>query len=171
VPRPRPEHSPRPADGRLRVAAIAVGGSLGTLARYGVERALAGPTLGFPWPTLVVNVVGSFLLGMLVIAMVERWPPSRYARPFAAIGFCGGFTTFSTLVVEADQRAQHGRVGLAAAYVLVSLVAGLLAAAVGMGLARGRLLPAAGDGTFPDPDDVGLLGGDPVPRRPDGRSA
>lgn len=115
-------------------------------------------------------MAGSFLLGVLVTAMVERWPPSRYARRFAAIGFCGGFTTFSTLVVEADQRAQHGRVGLAAAYVLVSLVAGLLAAAVGMGLARGRLLPVAGDGTFPDPDDVGLLG-DPVPRRPDGRSA
>ena len=85
-----------------------------------------------------------------------------------AIGFCGGFTTFSTMVVEAAQRGQHGRVGLATLYLAVSLVAGLLAAAAGIGLARGRLLPAGPEESFPDPDDVGMLGDRP-PAAPSAR--
>jgi hypothetical protein len=97
--------------------------------------------------------------------MVERWSPTRFARPFVAIGFCGGFTTFSTMVVEAAQRGQHGRVGLAAVYLAVSLVAGLLAAGMGIGLARGRLLPVVPEVSFPDPDDLGSLG-DRLPAAP-----
>jgi CrcB protein len=145
----------------LRVTAIAVGGALGTLARYGVDRTLVPSPLGFPWPTFVVNVAGSFLLGLIMTLVIERWPPTRFVRPFAAIGFCGGFTTFSTLAVESAQRAQHGRVGLAATYVLVSLLAGMLAAGLGMTLARGRFWPLPGDHSLPDPDDVGSLAGEP----------
>ena len=85
-------------------------------------------------------MAGSFLLGLIVTLVVERWPPTRFVRPFAAIGFCGGFTTFSTLVVEAAQRVQHGRLGLAAGYLVASLVAGLAAAGVGMAAGPG---PAA----------------------------
>ena len=110
-----PQPGPATPRGTGRTAAPGVGhrrrGALGTLARYGVDRALAGPALGFPWSTLVVNLAGSFLLGVAVTVMVERWSPTRFARPFVAIGFCGGFTTFSTMVVEAAQRGQHGRVG------------------------------------------------------------
>jgi len=113
--------------------------------------------LGFPWATFAVNVAGSFLLGLIVTLSVERWPPTRFVRPFAAIGFCGGFTTFSTLAVEATQRVQHGRAGLAAAYVVASLAAGVLAATVGMTLGRGRLLPVPRDRPVPDPDDLGSL--------------
>lgn len=142
----------------VRLLAIALGGSLGTLARYGVNRALAGPALGFPWPTLTVNLVGSFLLGVLVTAVVERWPPTRFVRPLLAIGFCGGFTTFSTMAVESVQRTQHGRAGLAAVYLLVSVVGGVAAAALGIGVARGRMLPGPGDHSFPDPDDMGRIG-------------
>jgi CrcB protein len=141
----------------LRLVAIAVGGSLGTLARYATDRALVPAPLGFPWPTFTVNVAGSFVLGLIVTLSVERWPPTRFVRPFAAIGFCGGFTTFSTLAVEAAQRIQHGRAGLAAAYVAASLVAGVLAATAGMALARGRLLPVPRDRPVPDPDDLGSL--------------
>ena len=94
--------------GRQAIA-IGTGGALGTLARYGVDRGLSGPALGFPWATFAVNIAGSLILGYLIIAVIERWPPTRYVRPFAAIGFCGGFTTFSTLVVEVDQLGQHGR--------------------------------------------------------------
>ena len=115
------------------------------------------PPLGFPWATFTVNVAGSFVLGLIVTLVVERWPPTRFVRPFAAIGFCGGFTTFSTLAVEATQRVQHGRPGLAVAYVTASLVAGVLAATVGMTLARGRLLPVPRDRPVPDPDDLGSL--------------
>jgi CrcB protein len=140
----------------LRIAAIAVGGSLGTLARYGVERSLAVPTRQFPWATFLVNVAGSFLLGVVITLVVERWPPTRYVRPFAAIGFCGGFTTFSTLAVEVAQRGQHGHLGLAAGYLAASLGFGISAALLGTVVARGRLLPPPGT-PIPDPDDTGAL--------------
>jgi fluoride exporter len=149
----------RPAEPWGRVVAIAIGGAVGTLARYGTSRAVPAATLGFPWPTFLVNVTGSMLLGLVVTLLVERWPPTRFLRPFVAIGFCGGFTTFSTMVVEAAQRGQHGRAGLAAAYLVVSLAAGLVAAAVGIGLARGQFLPRGGRHAIPDPDDLGLLDG------------
>jgi fluoride exporter len=149
--------SDRPA---LRIGAIAAGGALGTLARYGVSRALITPALGFPWSTLAVNVAGSLLLGLIVTLVVERWPPTRFVRPFAAIGFCGGFTTFSTLMVELSQRGQHGRIAIAGLYLVVSLAAGLLAALAGMALARGRTAAAGPPGSIPVPDDLGGLAPD-----------
>jgi CrcB protein len=124
---------------------------LGTLARYGVELMAAPGPDGFPWGTLTVNVVGSFLLGAIVTVVVERWPRDRYLRPLVAVGFCGGFTTFSTLAVEVDQRVQNGHGILAAAYLVVTLVAGLGAALAGITVARGRLLPAVGT-ALADPD-------------------
>ncbi len=144
-------------EGLSRIVAIAVGGSLGTLARYGVERSLAVPTAQFPWATFLVNVAGSFLLGVVITLVVERWPPTRFVRPFAAIGFCGGFTTFSTLAVEVAQRGQHGHLGLAAGYLAASLVFGIAAALLGTVAARGRLLPPRG-ASIPDPDDTGVFG-------------
>jgi CrcB protein len=136
----------------LRIGAIAAGGALGTLARYGITRAIVPSPLGFPWSTFVVNAAGSLVLGFLVTMVVERWSPTRFVRPFAAIGFCGGFTTFSTMVVSAAQLGQHGRSGLAAVYLIASLAAGLLAVALGTVLARGRLAPAGRASSFPDPD-------------------
>ncbi len=150
-------HGPRVPEPSLRLVAIAVGGSLGTLARYGTDRLLVPSAAGFPWATFTVNVAGSLVLGLIVTLVVERWSPTRFVRPFAAIGFCGGFTTFSTLAVEAAQRTQHGRAGLAVVYVAASLVAGLAAATLGMALARGRLLPVPRDRPIPDPDDLGPL--------------
>ncbi len=147
-------HLPEPP---LRLLAIAGGGAIGTLARYGVVRNLAATSLGFPWPTFVVNVAGSFILGVIVTLVVERWPPTRFVRPFAAIGFCGGFTTFSTMVVEAVQQGQHGRVGPSALYLLASLAAGLVAAGLGITVVRGRILAIGGDRSIPDPDDLGVL--------------
>ena len=140
-----PHHGPGP------MVAIAVGGALGTLARYGVERAVVPAPDGLPWATLTVNVIGSFLLGLVVILVVERWPRDRYLRPLLAVGFCGGFTTFSTLAVEVDQRIQHGHGLIAVVYLILTLVAGLGAALAGMTVARGRLLPAVGAPSA-DPD-------------------
>jgi len=153
-----PHHGPGP------MAAIALGGALGTAARYGIERAAVPAPLGFPWATWTVNVVGSFVLGAVVTLVVERWPRDRYLRPLVAVGFCGGFTTFSTLAVEVDQRIQHGRGALAAVYLVATLVAGLVAALAGTTVARGRLLPTVG-AELPDPD---LLGGDEAADGPDG---
>ncbi len=146
-----PHHGPGP------LAAIAVGGTLGTLARYGVERGVVADPSGIPWATLTVNIVGSFLLGVVVTLVTERWPGDRFLRPLVAVGFCGGFTTFSTFAVEIDQRVRHGHAGVAAAYLLASLLAGLGAALAGITLARGRVLPAPGT---PGPVDPDLLAGD-----------
>jgi CrcB protein len=139
------------------MAAIAGGGALGTLARYVIERAVVVSPTGLPWATLSVNVLGSFLLGVVVTLVVERWPTDRYLRPLVAVGFCGGFTTFSTLAVEIDRRIQHGHIGVAAAYLGLSLVAGLGAALAGITLAGGRLHPSLTGASIPDPD---LLAGD-----------
>ncbi len=156
---PSPGAGPRPSvpQAPLRLVAIAVGGALGTLARYGTDRAVVVSAAGFPWATFAVNVTGSFILGLIMTLVVERWPPTRFVRPFAAIGFCGGFTTFSTLAVETAQRARHGHVALAAGYVAATLVAGVAAAMLGMAVARGRLLPATRNQPIPDPDDLGSL--------------
>ncbi len=140
----------------VRILAIAAGGSLGTLARYGLERAIAPPPLGFPWATMLANLLGSLLLGVIVTLVVERWPPTRFVRPLAAIGFCGGFTTFSTMVVETSQLGRHGRVGLGLLYLAVTLGLGLAAATLGIGLAR-RGLPVGARRPIPDPDDLGTL--------------
>ena len=148
-----PGHAAPPGPGPL--AAIAAGGALGTLARYGLERAVVPAPFGVPWATLVVNVVGSFVLGAVLTLVVNRWPRDRYLRPLVAVGFCGGFTTFSTLAVEVNQRVQHGRAGLAVAYLGITLVVGLAAALGGMAGGGGR----RGTPSVPsvDPD---LLSGD-----------
>jgi CrcB protein len=121
----------------LRLLAIAAGGALGTLARYGVDRAVAVSTEGFPWSTFAVNVAGSFLLGVILTLVTERWAPTRYVRPFAVIGFCGGFTTFSTFTVEAVRRTQDGHPAVAVIYLFASLVAGMAAVGLGVLVARG----------------------------------
>ena len=92
---------------------------------------------GIPWATLSVNVIGSFVLGVVVTLVTERWPRDRFLRPLVAVGFCGGFTTFSTFAVEIDQRVRHGHTGIALAYLAASLLAGIGAALAGITLARG----------------------------------
>ncbi len=157
----QPSNTPPLPEPLLRYAAIAVGGAAGTLARYGVDRALVTPDLGFPWATFTVNVIGSFLLGLVIVLVTERWSPTRFVRPLVAVGFCGGFTTFSTLMVDVARRGQHGRIGVALADLVVSLVAGAVAVVLGMAAGRGRFHPLRTDRSIPDPDDLGLLATDP----------
>jgi CrcB protein len=83
-----------------------------------------------------VNLIGSLAVGLVVVAALERVAPSRYFRPLLGTGFCGGLTTFSTFAVETDLLVKAGRVGTAAAYVVVSVVGGLVAVRIGMLLAR-----------------------------------
>jgi CrcB protein len=109
----------------------------GTLLRVAIGRALPAGTTGFPWATLVVNLVGSSLLGFIVVAALERLSPTRYFRPLLGTGFCGGLTTFSTFAVEMDLLVRAGRPGTAAVYLAVSLAGALAAARLGMVLARG----------------------------------
>ncbi|MBF9068449.1 CrcB family protein [Streptacidiphilus sp. NEAU-YB345] len=118
------------------LAVIALGGGIGSIARYGLSRAMPTPAGGFPWATFVTNVVGCAVLGALMYLVLEVWPPSRYRRPFLGVGICGGFTTFSTAVVESRGLLAGGHAGTAFAYLAGSLFAGLAAVAAGAALAR-----------------------------------
>ena len=130
---PRPRSTRRVARGRPAILlAIALGGALGSPSRYAIERVIPPGSGGFPWATFVINVSGSFVLGALLTVIIERWPPTRYARPFAAIGFLGAYTTFSTYMVETNLLVKDGAVAVAAIYVAGSLVLGLVAVYIGI---------------------------------------
>ncbi|MFP4512635.1 MAG: fluoride efflux transporter FluC [Acidimicrobiales bacterium] len=123
---------------------VALGGMAGAACRYGLGTLISTTPGDVPWDTFVENVAGAFLLGVVLSALVRRFPGSRYLRPFLAVGFLGSFTTFSALAVEADQLIRDGQAVLAAGYWVLSLVAGLSAAWVGIVLAR-SVLTAAGE--------------------------
>jgi CrcB protein len=130
---------PRPArrDRRLDIlAVIALGGGLGSVARYLLSTALPVRPGHFPWATFLINLSGCLLLGVLMVFVLEIWPPRRYVRPFAGIGILGGFTTFSTFAVEIRGLAAHDAWALADAYALGSLVGGVAAVWCGITLAR-----------------------------------
>lgn len=110
---------------------VAVGGVLGVLARFGVGR-LTLHHEQLIWSTVGINVVGSFLLGLLV---AEHWF-SRDVREGIGVGFLGGFTTFSTFSVQAVLEVDAGEPGRAFGYVVASVVGGLAAAAAGYALGR-----------------------------------
>ena len=117
-------------------AAVALGGMAGASARYGVSRLITVPAGGFPWATLTVNVTGAFAIGLLVAVLTAHRSHSLLLRALLGTGVLGGYTTFSTLSVEADVLVKDGRAGIAIAYIAVTLVAGL--AAVALGAAAGR---------------------------------
>ena len=118
------------------VPAVALGGALGGSARYAVDLLLPSGSGELPEATLAVNVVGSFLLALLLVLVLEVWPPTRHVRPFLAVGFLGSFTTFSTWMVELDQMLADGTTVLAVSYLAASLVAGVGAAVLGLLLGR-----------------------------------
>ena len=112
---------------------ILVGGAglAGVLARYGLTR-LTLHTEALLWTTVGINVVGSFLLGLLA---AEHWF-SRDAREAIGVGFLGGFTTFSTFSVQVVLEVDGGRSGKAVAYVIASVAGGIAAATAGYVLGR-----------------------------------
>ena len=126
------------------LAAVAAGGALGAAARYAIAGLLPVLPGAFPWATFWTNTVGSFLLGLLLIVMIERLGPTTTLRPFVATGLLGAFTTYATFAVETDLLVRAGRPALAAVYAVGSVVAGL--AAVWSGIVMGRTLMHAGRG-------------------------
>ncbi len=108
----------------------------GATARYELTRWIVTPAGGFPWATFVANVSGSLVLGFLLVLLLERFPPTRYARAFVGTGFLGAYTTFSTFSVETDLLLQDGHVAIAAVYVAASLAAGIVVAWLGVLLGR-----------------------------------
>jgi CrcB protein len=91
---------------------------------------------GFPWATFWTNISGSLVLGFIVVLVIERFPPTRYVRPFFAAGFLGAYTTFSTFAVETDLLIKARHLSTAALYASGSLAGGLAAAWAGILLAR-----------------------------------
>jgi CrcB protein len=118
------------------VAVVMIGGFAGGLTRYGIGQAWPTPAGSFPWAIWVVNTGGAFMLGLLLVVVLEVLPPTRYVRALVGTGFCGALTTFSSVVTGVDQLAAHGHAGLAAGYVFASLIAGLAAAFIGIAIGR-----------------------------------
>ena len=116
----------------MTTALVGAAGLAGVLARYGINR-LTLHTEALLWSTVGINVVGSFLLGLLA---AEHWF-SRDVREALGVGFLGGFTTFSTFSVQIVMEADAGRTGTAALYLAASVVGGVAAAAAGYAIARG----------------------------------
>jgi len=122
-----------------RFLLVAIGGALGSMARYGVGLAAGRmfPTSGWPWGTLTVNVVGGLAMGLLVGWMSARAGAGQETlRVFAAVGLLGGFTTFSAFSLEAVLMIERRDYGLAAAYVALSVVLAIAAVFAGLMLAR-----------------------------------
>jgi CrcB protein len=131
---PEPLTLPMP----VAIVLVAAGGVLGTACRYELELLAPAATGRFPLTTFAINVSGSLVLGWLVTLLTRRWerrPAAAAARPLVTTGFLGAFTTWSTYLVEVALLAKDGATGLAGAYLVASLVAGLVAATLGVGLA------------------------------------
>ncbi len=122
---------------------VAVGGALGAVSRY-VVYVLAGLLLGtgFPYGTLIVNIVGSFVMGVLVEGMALAWTIPEQARMFLTVGILGAFTTFSTFSLDVAVLYERGRLDLAAFYILTSVVCSVGALFAGLYVVRQVLVPA-----------------------------
>jgi CrcB protein len=118
------------------VAVIALGGMIGSTARFKLAEALPTAPGQFPWATFWTNMSGSFVLGFLLIILLERFPPTRYLRPFLATGVLGAYTTMSSYMVEVAQLIKDGHVTTGLVYGLGSLAIGLPLAYAGIVAAR-----------------------------------
>jgi CrcB protein len=109
----------------------ALGGALGALTRWALMAAMRGSPGGWPWATLVINLTGCFLLGALFAVLAARSPEPSWARAFLGVGVLGGYTTYSTFAVEVVKLVDAGALPLAVGYVLLSVVGGVAAVALG----------------------------------------
>jgi CrcB protein len=122
------------------ILSVAAGGAIGAVARYLVMSA-TGALMGssFPWSTLAVNVIGSFILGALVEAMALTWSVGLEFRAFLVVGVLGAFTTFSTFSLDVVVLYERGEFGAIAAYMIVSVILSVGALFAGLALVRAVL--------------------------------
>ena len=118
------------------LAAVSAGGVVGALARYTLATAWPHPPHGFPWSTFVINVTGCFLIGILMVIVTEVVTHKPLLRPFLGVGVLGGYTTFSTYVVDIQRAANEGAPWTALAYLAATLTAALLAVYAGTVVTR-----------------------------------
>ncbi len=125
-----------------RIVAVSIGGVLGVNARYwfGVWiNKWTSPQ--FPWATFLINVSGSFLIGVLAV-LFDRWSPQSRLRLLSITGFLGGYTTFSSYALESATLWERGEKGLAASYLFGSVAGGLVGVFLGIALARAITIPS-----------------------------
>ena len=116
---------------------IAVGGMVGSLARWGIASAM--DESAFPWATLLVNYLGAVLLALLIVYMEKHPALKWWWQPLLGTGFCGGFTTYSAFAVEVDSYLTTGQSGKALAYIVASLAGTYLLVVVTVATARKRV--------------------------------
>jgi len=123
----------------MTYAWVAFGSALGGMARYWLVLAtfpLFGPV--FPWATVLINILGSFVIGLFgALTMEGRWAVPAEIRAFVMVGLCGGFTTFSSFSLQTLELMQKGRVELALANIGLSVLLCLGSVALGYWLGRG----------------------------------
>ena len=112
-------------------AAVAFGAALGTGLRAGLHELVVAVGTSGLWATMAANVTGSLVLGLLLGWRLRRTRPSTFTIPFFGIGLLGSFTTFSLFAVETSELLRTGRTGVAVAYAIGSVGAGLIAARIG----------------------------------------
>jgi fluoride exporter len=122
------------------LGAISLGGVLGAEARYGLGLLLPHRAGDWPWATLLTNVSGCLLIGVLMVVITERIRPHPLVRPLLGVGVLGGYTTFSTYAVDIITAAGSGRAGAAVLYAVLTPLLSLLAVVIGAVTTR-RLVP------------------------------
>lgn len=119
------------------VLAVAAGGAMGAVARHLlVSQMTHWAGTGFPWGILSANIIGSFIMGVLVETMALAWSPGPELRAFLTVGLLGGFTTFSSFALDVGVLHGRGEFGLAALYVLASVGLAVLGLFGGMAAIR-----------------------------------
>jgi CrcB protein len=108
---------------------VGLGGSIGSMMRYAVSLLLK--TKMFPYATLSVNIIGSFIMGVVIAMSIKEAGLSNNWKLFLATGICGGFTTFSAFSMENMGLLQSGRLGMALTYIMVSIILGIVATFLG----------------------------------------
>jgi len=112
---------------------VFLGGGLGSVMRFGIGRLLQYFQLNtaFPWATFSVNIIGSFLIGLLIASEFRMTDNYNVVKSFLIIGFCGGFTTFSSFAYENYYLIKQGQLGLFLTYSLISLILGVASVYLG----------------------------------------
>ncbi|MCB0485846.1 MAG: fluoride efflux transporter CrcB [Flavobacteriaceae bacterium] len=115
-----------------QVLLVFLGGGVGSVLRYLVTRFLNNPTTGVPYGTFLVNIIGSFLIGIILGLALKNEALNQNHTLLLATGFCGGFTTFSAFAYENHLFLKSGNLTLLFSYIIASIVVGLLAVFLGI---------------------------------------
>jgi CrcB protein len=111
--------------------AVFVGGAIGTVSRFVLDSFHPTPPGHFPYATLIINLSGSLAIGLLIPVVEALYARLPLARPFLVVGILGGWTTFSTLVVDADLLVRSGNLLVALGYLVATLIGGVALVMVG----------------------------------------